>query len=554
MKKAMFIILGILVVIIVGVLALIYIPSPKFEPVAYEPITPDYWPTEGFQTSTPEEQGMDSAKLVEMVEAYQEDHAENPTNSIDSITIIRNGYVVADIYFNPLYPKETPHIIHSSTKSIMPALIGITIEQGHIESVDVPIIEFFKDKELEITDSRMTEVTLKDLLTMQTGIRSRDSYLYQWEGWFEMTDTDDWVAHFFTLPLDVAPGTRFDYSNMASFMLSAIIHETTGMDTLSYARENLFDPLGIEDVYWETSPQGIGIGAARMWLKPHDMAKFGLLYLQKGQWDGQQIVPAEWVLESVTPHAYPKNYVDLLDENGEKDYEASRVAWASNKFMKSFADGYGYQWWLDKDGNFNALGTSGQYLMVAPEANLVVMVTNSSSDMGVFFPGKLFYDYILPAIESNEAIAANEVAQSELAALSGPPTLNREPQAVPDLPATALEISGETYALEANRWNYDNFQFVFDPALDYATFSYTAKVHDVASFDVGLDGVYRFTDTDIGPMAAVGSWTGPDTFELSCQHIGYSAPAQFILTFDEESIDVTEVSLTGAYAYSGQMQ
>jgi CubicO group peptidase (beta-lactamase class C family) len=254
MKKAIVIILSLLVVLVLGLLALIYIPSPTFEPVAYEPIKPDYWPTEGFRTSTPEEQGMDSAKLVEMVEVYQEDHAEDPTNSIDSITIVRNGYVVADIYFNPLYPKDAPHIIHSSTKSIMPALIGIAIEQGHIESVDVPVIEFFKDKELEITDSRMTEVTLKDLLTMQTGIRSWDSYLYQWEGWFEMMDTDDWVAHFFTLPLDAEPGTRFDYSNMASFMLSAIIHETTGMDTLSYARENLFDPLGIEDVYWETSP------------------------------------------------------------------------------------------------------------------------------------------------------------------------------------------------------------------------------------------------------------------------------------------------------------
>jgi CubicO group peptidase (beta-lactamase class C family) len=554
MKKPIFIILGVLVVVVLGVLALIYIPSPKFEPVAYEPITPGYWPTEGFLTSTPEEQGMDSAKLVEMVAFYQENHAEDRTNSIDSITIIRNGYLVTDIYLNPLYPKDSMHILHSCTKSIMSALIGIAIEQGHIESVDVPIIEFFKDKELELTDSRITEVTLKDLLTMQSGIRSRDSYLYQWEGWFEMMATDDWVAHFFTLPMDVEPGTRFDYSNMASFMLSAIIHETTGMDTLSYARENLFDPLGIEDVYWETSPQGIGIGSSRMWLKPHDMAKFGLLYLQQGQWDGQQVVPADWVLESLTPHAYPKNVVDILDEKGDKDYQASQVAWVSHKFMKYFADGYGYQWWLDKHGNYNALGTSGQYLMVAPEANLVVMVTNSSNDTGVFFPGKLFYDYTLPAIESNEAIAANEAAQSELAALSGPPALNLEPQAVPELPAIALEISGETYVLEANRWNYDNFQFVFGPALDYAEFSYTAKVHDAASLRVGLDNVYRFTDTDIGPFAAVGTWTAPDTFELSCQHIGYSAPAQFILTFNQDDIDVTEVSLTGSYTYSGQMQ
>ena len=191
--------------------------------------------------------------------------------------------------------------------------------------------------------------------------------------------------------------------------------------------------------------------------------------------------------------------------------------------------------------------------MIAPEENVIVMVTNSSSDMGVFFPGKLFYEYILPAIESHEAIAANAAAQSELAVLSGPPALNLEAQAVPELPTIAQEISGKTYTLAENRWNYDNFHLVFDPALDYATFSYTAKVHDVASFQVGLDQVYRFTDTNIGSFAAMGTWTAPDTFELSCQHIGYSAPIQFILTFNQDNIDVTEVSLTGSYTYAGKL-
>jgi CubicO group peptidase (beta-lactamase class C family) len=553
-KKVMLIILGIVAVLIVAFLTYAYIPSPKFEALVYQPIVLDYWPTDGFRTSTPEAQGMDSAKLVEMVQAYQEDHAKNPTNSIDSITIIRNGYIVADLYFNPLYPKETKHVIHSCTKSIMSALIGIAIEQGYIESVNVPVIDFFSDKEIEITDDRIKEVTLKDLLTMQTGIRTRDSYLYGYDGLFETMATDDWAAHFFTFPIDLEPGTRFDYSNLASFMLSAIIQESTGMDTLSYARENLFDPLGIEDVYWETSPKGIHTGFARMWLKPHDLAKFGLLYLQQGQWDGQQIVSADWILESLSPHAYPKNVVDVLDENGKKDADASSVAWVSHKFFKSFADGYGYQWWLDKEGNFNALGTSGQYLIVAPEENLVVMVTNSSSDTGVFFPGKLFYDYILKAVISDGEIAPNQPSQSELVDYAEPPALQQEPQPVAELPAIAPEISGETYALEANRWNYDNFQFVFDPELEYAEFSYTAKVHEAASFQVGLDGVYRFSETEIGKFAAVGTWTSPDTFEISYQQIGYSAPVKFIFTFDQDMIEVTEISLVGTAAWSGVVE
>jgi CubicO group peptidase (beta-lactamase class C family) len=291
-----------------------------------------------------------------------------------------------------------------------------------------------------------------------------------------------------------------------------------------------------------------------MWMKPHDMGKFGLLYLQKGQWDGQQIVPVDWVEKSVFPYAYPRNYVDILDENGEKDTEASQFAWISNKFLKPFADGYGHMWWLDRHGNYNALGTAGQYLIVAPGENLVAMITNSSSDTGVFFPGKLFYDYILEAIESDEAIAADETAQKELVALSTPPALSQEPQAVAELPEIALEISGKTYALEANNWNKDNYQLVFDPTLDYAVFSFTAKVDEVASLQVGLDGVYRFSETESGCFAAFGTWTSPNTFEIFYQHIGYSAPTQLILTFDQDTIVVAEVSVTGSTMYTGNMQ
>ena len=557
MKKALkvvLIIIGVIIALFVVLLAFIYIPSPKFEPVAYDPIPPDYWPTDGFQTSTPEEQGMDSAKLVKMVEAYQEKHAEEPANSIDSITIIRNGYIVADIYLDPMYPQDTQHVLHSSAKSIMPALIGIAVEQGYIGSVDVPVTEFFKDEEFEITDERMAGVTLKDLLTMRTGIRARDSYIYQHEGLWEMFAAEDLVEYFFSLPLDAEPGTRFDYSSLAFFMVSAIIEKTTGMDPVSYARANLFAPLGIEDITWSTNPKDPGLGYSPMWMKPHDMAKFGLLYLQKGQWDSQQIVPADWVEESIFPYAYPRNYVDILDENGEKDTEASQFAWISNKFLKPFADGYGYMWWLDRHGNYNALGTAGQYLIVSPDENLVTMITNSSSDRGVFFPGKLFYDYILPAVTSDEAIAANETAQNELVALFTPPALNQEPQAVAELPEIALEISGKTYALEANNWNRDKYQLVFDPTLDYAVFNFTAKVDEVASIQVGLDGVYRFTETDSGDFAAFGTWTSPNTFEISYQHIGYSAPTQLILTFEQDTIVVAEVSVTGSTMYIGKMQ
>ena len=548
--------------IVIGVVAALYgamtawalIPSRKFSPFAYMPATPDYWPTNGFRQSTPEAQGMDSGKLVEIVGFYEAAHAKDQGVSIDSISIVRNGYLVADFYFNPLFPKDTAHVIHSCTKSIMSALIGIAIEQGHIASVDVPMIEFFKDKQDAIQDEKMTAITLMDLLSMKTGIRSRDSYLYRWEGLFAMTATADWVAHILSLPVDAQPGTRFNYSNLSSFLLSAIIHKATGIDTMAFARKHLFDPIGIGDVRWEWSPQGIGIGYARMWMKPEDMAKFGLLYLQQGQWNGRQIIPAAWVQESITPHAFPKNYVEILDANGEKDQELTSRNWAGANFFRAFADGYGYQWWLDKSGTYSAVGVAGQFIMVAPEQNLLTVVTSSASGRGIFFSKKILDKFVLPAVKSNGALPANTAAQKKLVEKSGPPPLQQTPQAVPSLPSVAQQISGKTYALQSNRWHYDNFKLVFDPGHDCAEFSYTVRGGDTAVFTVGLDGVYRFTDTDIGCMAAIGKWTAPDTFELTCQQIGYSAPAMFALAFNRDEIDVTEVSQTGSTSYVGRVQ
>ncbi|MBI9045483.1 MAG: serine hydrolase [Anaerolineaceae bacterium] len=545
--------------IIIGVIVALYgasviwalTPSPDFEPYAYEPQAPDYWPTNGFRTSTPEDQGMDSVKLAELQPYVMQKNEKSEEFGLDALSIYRNGYLVADFYFNPLYPRDNPHIIHSVTKSIMSALIGIAIEQGHIESVDTPFVEFFPEKQDSIIDERMKTITLKDLLSMETGMRSRDFSLYQWEGNFAMQKTDDWVAYIMGLPIDAEPGVRFDYSNMSSFLLSAIIEETTDMDTLDFAQENLFNPLGIEDVRWEWSPQGYAIGFARMWLKPEDMAKFGLLYLQQGQWDGEQIVPADWVRESITPHAFPKNYVQVLDENGKVDQQLTSKNWQIANLFRPFSDGYGYQWWLDKDGTYSAVGVGGQYIIVVPKENLVVVVTNASSGMGVFFPRKILDKFILPAIISDETISANEVAYNELLAKSGPPALVNEPQTVSALPEIAMQISGSTYSLEINNLKYDNFQLKFDPTWDYAEFSYTAKEGDMTDFKVGLDGVYHFSETEIGAFAAYGSWTTPNTFEINYQHIGYSTPAKFILTFEGDEITVEEFGVVGSYTYSG---
>ena len=543
-------ILLVVLLITLGIVVTNY--GPQMQQISYEPVNPDYWPTQEWQISTPEEQGMDSAKLLEMVEFYKEQRLKKEKKSIDSITIVRNGYIVADIYLNPLFPKDTKHIIHSCTKSIMSSLIGIAIEEGYIEGVDVLVLDIFDDKNIENVDARIKTLTLKDLLTMQTGLHSQDSYMYQWKGLFKMQTTDDWTEYILNLPMEAEPGTRFDYSNMASFLLSAIIKKTTGKDTLSFAQEHLFDPLEIKDIQWEKSPQGIDIGWARMWLKPHDMAKIGLLYLQKGKWESQPIIPTQWVEESLTAHSFPKKYRYVYDEEGNVDRMASGGLWVFTNLARPFADGYGYQWWLDKSGMFSAVGVGGQFIMVVPKENLVVVFTSKLSGADSFLPAKMLDKYILLAIVSDESIDSNETAQYELSLLSEPPRQVVKPKPVQELPEIAMEISGETYKLETNPWKYDNFQFVFDSNKDYAEFSYTVKENDVVNYRIGLNNVYRLTESNGDIYAAVGSWTTPDTFVIDYELVGYSTRGKWILTFNNEGIDVEEVGVTGIYNYSGK--
>ena len=263
---------------------------------SYSTASVNTYPTEGWQISTPEEQGMQSQVLAEMME-----HIKNNSYQIDSILIIRNGYMVLDAYFWP-YSKGQKHIIHSCTKSIMSALIGIAIDKSHIQNVDQPITDFFPDKAFANMDDLKKSIKLENLLMMASGLKCRDSYLYRWAGLFEMRGSTDWAQYVLDLPMAEPPGEKFEYCNGVSYLLSVIVQNTTKMKTLEFARKHLFEPLGIIDIGWATSPQGVDIGYGEMWLKPHDMAKIGWLFLNKGRWGNRQILPSAWVEISTRGH------------------------------------------------------------------------------------------------------------------------------------------------------------------------------------------------------------------------------------------------------------
>ena len=340
------------------------------------------FPTEGWQISTPEEQGMRSQKLVEMME-----HVKTNNLSIDSILIIRNGSVVLDAYFYP-FLKEQKHIIHSCTKSIMSALIGIAIDKGYIKNVDQPITDFFPNKEIANLDDLKKSITLEDLLMMASGLKCRDSYIYRWEGLFEMRNSTDWAQYVLDLPMSEAPGERFEYCNGVSYLLSVIIQNTTGMKTSDFARRHLFGPLGIVDVGWATSPQGVDIGYGEMWLKPHDMAKFGWLFLNRGRWGNEQILSSAWAKTSTRGH------IDA-----------------------TLFDRYGYQWWVDSAGFYMAVGYKGQFIFVVPEKNVVVVFTSDLPARDFPIPKLLLQNYIIPAAEAAIPSPSNTAEQARLDAV-----------------------------------------------------------------------------------------------------------------------------------------
>ena len=342
---------------------------------------PDYWPTEAWRSATPEAQGMDSRMLLEMLQSIRERKL-----AIDSLTIVRNGYIVLDAYFHP-FDGQSKHIIESVTKSFTSALIGIALDKGYLDSLDQPILAYLTNHPINDPDGLKKGISIRHLLTMTSGLDSRDSYQHRYAGFYDMLASGNWVQHVLDRPLARAPGEAFEYSTGATHLLSAVLQHAVGTSMVAFAREHLFEPLGITDVSWSSDPQGITVGEGQMMLTPRDMAKFGLLYLNRGLWDGQQVISKAWVEASTRKHV-----------------PAVPIA------------GYGYLWWIDPSGYYMAMGHLGQYLFVVPEKRLVVVVTGHLKGSQFFSPQQMLDQFIIPAAVSDKALEARPAVNESLAA------------------------------------------------------------------------------------------------------------------------------------------
>jgi CubicO group peptidase (beta-lactamase class C family) len=454
------------------------VPPTPTPTVAPAPIERDYWPTDGWRTSTPEEQGMDSEQLAELM-----DYLQGPTGfTIHSLLIIRNGYLVTDATFYP-FAQDVLHDLASATKSFMSTLIGIAIDQGTIESVGQPVLDFFPERTVANLDANKEAMTLEDLLTMRSGFKCINQPTEVTLS--EMWASPDWSQFVLDLPMTAEPGTRYVYCSPNVHLLSAIIQETTGMSSLAFAQEYLFEPLGVSDVIWPSDPQGNNWGWGDLKLAPHDMAKLGYLFLNEGSWDGQQVVSAAWVKAATS------------------------------------GGSYGYLWWLKPSGAYFATGRGGQEIWVLPDRDMVVVMTGASGGGGAGAWGdQLMRSHIIPLAESAAPLLPNPdgVAALESKIQSALAPVQIQPEPVPPMPEIAQRVAGISYVFDDNPLGLLSFALSF-PAYDEALLTVTTMESDPGSQDpqfewlMGLDNVDRIAPGRFGLLtSAKGLWESDNVF------------------------------------------
>ena len=481
--------------------------------------------SQALQPSTPEAQGVDSEQLALAIET-----ARKNINGIHSMLVVRNGALVTEAYFHP-YDGKSPHDIASVTKSVTTTLAGIAMAQGKIKSVKDPMLNYFPGANVANNDDRKARVLLNHLMTMSSGLdcKAARGEPTLWE----MLAAPNDVQHMLDLTMVAEPGANFVYCSGGMHLLSAVVSKATGMTTETFARRVLFQPLGIQNFIWPADHQGIAHGFGNLHLLPRDMAKLGLLALNRGNWQGKQLIPETWIEESTKSQKATGNARD-----------------------------YGYGWWIPKPGGqigFEASGRGGQQISVLPDLNTVIVLTGGGYSTGDVM--KL----ILPAIKSNSALPANPAGVAKLKAAIAEAAKAPAANPAAKLPELAKTISGKTFELDANWIGLKKLSLTFageQTATAHLTFvaspkqyqfGRSAKIQGSAHLNetrvVSLNGVPAISGD--GPMAlpvaVSGHWEDDQTFFLEYDEIANTNCYRLRLKFSGNTVSVQAKERTGLF-------
>ena len=376
--------------------------------------------------STPETEGVASVGISDFLTA-----AGTSKNEFHSFMFLRHGKVIAEGWWNP-YRADLSHSMYSVSKSFTSTAVGFAISEGKLHLED-KVVSFFPEDLPDHVSPYLAALMVKDMLSMLEGQDPDPTGPVT-------TNDSNWVKGFLALPIVNRPGEHFLYNTLGVYVLSAIVQKVTGQKIYDYLTPRLFRPLGIAGADWEESPQNINTGGWGLRLKTEDMAKFGQLYLQNGNWNGTQLLPPAWITDATTS----KN-----DEG---------PGWASHtpRDSSDWRQGYGYLFWRCRHGAFRADGAMGQYIIVMPKEDAVVAITCETPDMQDEI--NLVWRYLLPSIH-NDPLPANPAAldalhrQEAALALPLPPKISN--------PTLAEQISGKTYYFSSNGEHLHSLTFRF---------------------------------------------------------------------------------------------
>jgi CubicO group peptidase (beta-lactamase class C family) len=461
------------------------------------------WPTKAWQTSSPGEQGMDSASIAHLVESVGRYNQ-------DSLTIIRHGRIVADVYYAP-FVAGIRHDLRSVTKSVVSTLTAIELQKGDLDSVDHPVIDLFSDKQVQNVDDRKKAMTVQSLLDMTSGIEWLEKAYIPGETIMKMYDSPDRTAFVLNQPMAASPGARFNYDGGNPYLLSALINRKSGQNALEFAKKELFEPLGIKSAKWgKVDAQGVTDGEAGLYLSPHDMARIGYLYLHNGLWEGKQLIPSSWVERA-----------------------------KSGPVTATFGFHYGNLWWsYPERGAYMARGRHSQLILVMPRLDIVVVMTGILRDTEFYSASRLIDD-VSNAVKSDKPLPEDPVAKALLTNAIRQAAMEK-PYAIGGTPELAKKVSGKVYTFFDNKLRLKSFTLNFyDSDSSWVVTTYTDEGNGRFTGLVGLDGLYRKSPpASYGINAARGRWTSERTFVLDRRILGHGETQSWALTFDGNRVTV----------------
>jgi CubicO group peptidase (beta-lactamase class C family) len=426
-----------------------------------------------FSRSTPEEQGVASGAILSFLDAADRIDAMN------SVMIVRHGHVIAEGWWGP-YDADSNHELYSLSKSFTSTAVGFAVTEGKL-SLDDEILKIFPEDAPAEVPANLKSMRIRDLLTMSAGHQDETSSAA------DKITAKSFLAH----PVPHKPGTHFKYNTPATFMLSAAVQKRTGQTLADYLKPRLFEPLGITKPVWNTNSQGIALGGYGLRVRTEDIARFAQLYLQRGMWQGKQLIPADWI-----------------------DLATSRQVSNGSNPKSDWEQGYGFQFWRCRHGAYRGDGAFGQYCLVLPEQDTVIAITSGLKDMQAVL--NLVWEKLLPGIQSgvlSEDRAGATALRTRLAVLKVKPAEGAATS------PEASKVLGKKYVFPANDQKLESLTL----AADLVTLRVNGADLPIAcGYQEWKRGKGSYGAYVNEPAAATGAWAKDDTYVV--KQVFYETP------------------------------